>query len=241
MASYDHTRGEIVLRIVYDGLGTAGKTTNLKMLHAAFLSRAMGELVTPDESKSGRTLFFDWLELDVGFVGDWRVRCQVISVPGQFVYAHRRFHLLREIDGAVLVCDSTESGVEQGAIAMTFLRQALESLGGAAVPIVLQANKQDRDGALPPEEVARRMPFEAEAVVPAVASTGDGVRLTLFRVLDLARSRVRERLAGGDPRTDLPPRTESAEALHAALISSEEAGDSTDLVDALESAMALVK
>jgi len=239
--TYDAQRGDIVLRIVYDGLGTAGKTTNLRMLHAAFQSRAMGEIVTPDESKTGRTLFFDWLELNVGHVGDWPLRCQVISVPGQFVYAHRRFHLLREIDGAVLVCDSTESGVAQGAIAMTFLRRALESLGGAAVPIVLQANKQDRPGALGADEVAARMPFETEAVVPAVASTGDGVRLTLFRVLDLARDRVRERLRGGDPRNLLPHQSESAEALHASLISSEEAGDSNDLVEALEDAMSLVK
>ena len=240
MAFFDATTGEIVVRIVYDGLGTAGKTTNLRGLHAAFPDRTRGELIGFDENASGRTLYFDWLELSVGHIDEWPLRCQVISVPGQFVYAHRRFHLLREIDGAVMVCDSTPQGVIAGAIAMSFLYKALIGSGNHEAPVVLQANKQDVAGALAPEIVADRMPFLPRATVGASALTGDGIRLTLLRSLDLVRGTVRARLGGRDA-TVLPAATETAEQLHAALVASDQAEDSPELVEALDTALQQVK
>lgn len=239
MASFDESTGEIVVRIVYDGLGTAGKTTNLRMLHAAFPTRSRDGLIVPAESTTGRTLYFDWLELVAGHLDQWPLRCQVLTVPGQFAYANRRFQLLQEIDGVVLVCESTPKGVEAGRIAAGFLSRALESSGNAGAPVVLQANKQDLDDALSPEEVAARLPIQVNAVVPARATEGDGVRLTLLRVLDLVRVRVRERLVGtsGMP---LPRSKETAEELHTALVAAD-ADASPALVEALEDAMSQVR
>lgn len=239
MATYDANTGEIVVRIVYDGLGTAGKTTNLRVLHAAFAQRAPGGLVVPEETSTGRTLYFDWLELIAGHLGPWPLRCQVISVPGQFAHAHRRFHLLHGVDGAVLVCDSTPRGVLAGRIAMGFLQRALVSSGNTAAPVVLQANKQDLDGALAPDEVARRMPSTPAAVVGAAAASGDGVRLTLLRTLDLVRGALRQHLADGGP-TTLPLHLGSAAALHAALIGSDGDEVSDALRDALEASLSEV-
>lgn len=238
MARFDATTGEIVVRIVYDGLGTAGKTTNLRGLHRAFFSRADDELIVPEQTASGRTLYFDWLELRVGHLDEWPLRAQIVAVPGQFVYAARRFRLLQEIDGVVLVCESSEHGVRAGKIAWTFLHKTLVGAGAGDVPVVLQANKQDLPGALPPEEVARRFEFEPAAITAAQAHDGEGVRLTLLRVLDLARARTRIQMAGRGPQVLMPHR-ESAEQMYRALID-EEGSTSAGLADALESALAQV-
>lgn len=238
MARFDASTGEIVVRIVYDGLGTAGKTTNLRGLHRAFQSRADDDLIVPEESNSGRTLYFDWLELRVGHLDDWPLRAQIVAVPGQFVYAARRFRLLQEIDGVVLVCESSEHGVRAGKIAWTFLHKTLIGAGAGDVPVVLQANKQDLPDALTPAEVARRFDFEPAAITAAEARNGEGVRLTLLRILDLARTRTRAQMADRGPRS-LPLHHESAEEMYRSLVE-EEGSNSVELADALESALAQV-
>jgi mutual gliding-motility protein MglA len=238
MARFDASTGEIVVRIVYDGLGTAGKTTNLRSLYGAFQSRADDDIIVPEESASGRTLYFDWLELRAGHLDAWPLRAQIVAVPGQFVYAARRYRLLQEIDGVVLVCESSESGVRAGRIAWTFLHKTLVGAGNGDVPVVLQANKQDLPGALAPEEVARRFDFEPSAITAAQASNGEGVRLTLLRILDLARARTRARL-GGHPPESLPPHEETAEQMYQSLLLEDEATN-VGLNDALESALAQV-
>ncbi len=240
MAYFDAKTGEVVVRIVYDGLGTAGKTTNLRQLHAAFPSRTQGGLITPSATEAGRTLYFDWLELVVGHIDDVPLRCQILTVPGQFVFAHRRFHLLRDLDGVVLVCDSTEHGVRAGKIAASFLARALDATKGSAVPVVLQANKQDLPGALAAPEVALALPLRFSAVIGAVAETGEGVRTTLIRALDLARAGVRARLADG-AHAALPPCAETAEELYARLLATDGDAHGADLVEALEESLGLLE
>ncbi len=240
MAFFDAVSGEIVARIVYDGLGTAGKTTNVRMLHDAFASRATSAIVAPEVSPTGRTLYFDWLELLAGHLDDRPLRCQIVTVPGQFVYGGRRYQLLREIDGVVLVCDSTPHGAEAARIAAAFLTSALESSGNREAPIVVQANKQDLPNALSPEEVAAHVGIDAAAVVGASARTGDGVRLTLLRILDLARGRIRSQCAGRGPEV-LPPRTQTAEQLYEELRTMEHQGPSEAAAAALDRALAQLK
>lgn len=225
MAYFDAERREIVVRIVYDGLATAGKTANLRALYTVYTGRAEGEIVVPAETPAGRTLYFDWLELRAGHIDDWPLRCQLLTVPGQFVFAERRFRLLREIDAVVLVCDSTSKGVEAARIAAIFLGRALGSSGQSDVPVIVQANKQDLPGALSPLDVAARLGLgERRAVIPACATSGDGVRETLITAIREARTRVRELLRRSDPEKLHPP-SETAEQLYAALIAAEDAGD----------------
>ena len=118
--------------------------------------------------------------------------------------------------------------------------KALASSGFDGAPVVLQANKQDLPGALGPEDLAARLSFAPDAVIGASAETGDGVRATLLRALDLVRSRVRARLADASPET-LPPVIESAEELYASLRRSEDSDAGQGLVDALDTALAQVK
>lgn len=237
MAFFDVSTGELVVRIVYDGLGTAGKTTNLRALHAAFPSRTQQGVRTPGESNTGRTLFFDWLDLAAGHLDDWPLRCQILTVPGQFVYASRRFHLLQEIDGVVLVCDSRPSGVEAGRLAAVFLKESLRMAGLEGTPIVLQANKQDVTGALSVEEVRAALPGLATEVIGAVATTGEGVRWTLLATLDLVRQRVRSIIQAQGVEA-LTKQTSTIEELHATLLKTDQ-GDQHS--QALEAALAEMK
>lgn len=239
MAHFDSERREVVVRIVYDGPATAGKTANLRSLHATFSKRAKRELYVPAETSTGRTLYFDWLELQTGYLDDWPLRCQILTVPGQLAHAERRFRLLREIDGVVFVCESTARGIEAARVASIFLGKALGSCGNSDVPIVFQANKQDLPGALPPAAVAARLGLAAgRPIIAANATGGDGVRVTLLTVLDLARERLRERLRRGGAH-DLGPHTESAEELYTAMLAAEDSED-TGAIGALEAALRAV-
>ena len=237
MAYFDSHRREIVLRIVYDGLATAGKTANLRSLHSAFSQRSKGGLFVPGETAGGRTLYFDWLEILTGHLDEWPLRCQILTVPGQFAFAERRFRLLREIDAVVLVCESTEKGVAAARIASVFLAKVLSSCGNADVPVVVQANKQDRPGALSREDVALRLGLGAERpILAACATNGEGVRATLITALDLARERLREVLRRAGPH-GLPAHTESAAELHAAMLAEDDVEDAAAIA-ALEAALA---
>jgi hypothetical protein len=82
MAAFDPHERKILVRVVYDGPGFAGKTTNIQQLHGFFTDRRRGDLITP-EAKEGRTQFFDWMHLDGGLVHGHGLRCQLVSVPGQ--------------------------------------------------------------------------------------------------------------------------------------------------------------
>ncbi|HEX7604440.1 MAG TPA: hypothetical protein VF316_22630, partial [Polyangiaceae bacterium] len=146
MTSFDHKQRRIIVRAVYDGPGHAGKTTNLKQLVAAFTTQRRGELLSPGET-DGRTVLFDWLHIDGGIVGGHPLRCELLTVPGQSVLAKRRWHVLRTADVIVFVCDSTPKGVKEGRRWLELLR-ARASADEYPPPLIVQANKQDLEGAL---------------------------------------------------------------------------------------------
>lgn len=239
MACFDHELREIVLRIVYDGAATAGKTANLRSLHESFSARARGDFHVPEETATGRTLYFDWLELHAGYVEDWPLRCQLLTVPGQLTLAERRFRLLRGIDAAVLVCDSSPAGVRAGRVAWVFLEKVLAATGNAETPILVQANKQDLPGALSPAEIEERLGV-GRRVLPASALSGDGVRETFLAALAAARERLRATLRDRGPE-ELPPHVESAEQVYTAMLAEEEAPPDPDIAEALEAALAAVE
>lgn len=192
MAFYDQASQTITLRIVYDGLGTAGKTTNVQQLHELYTLHRNGPVLAP-EVVHGRTAYFDWLELSTGTLDDtYALRCQVLTVPGQFAYAPRRWKLLSQPDAVVCVCDSSRQGIQRARLGLDFLRELRVRGVCPNVPLVVQANKRDLPDAIPLTEFRQTLALEeADPVVDAVASTGDGVRLTFMMALDLARRHVR--------------------------------------------------
>src|ERR1700761_5646260 len=106
MAILDPRSDAVVIRVVYDGAPMAGKSTSVRAL-----GRGLGgKVVTPAEI-SGRTLYFDWLDYTGGLFEGRRIRCQIVSVPGQAALAPRRRHLLESADAVVFVGDSTPAGL----------------------------------------------------------------------------------------------------------------------------------
>lgn len=238
MACFDPERREIVLRVVYDGPAMVGKTANLRSLQASFEPRIHGGRWTSPETPDGRTLYFDWLELSAGHMDDWPLRCQVLTVPGQLALAERRYRILRGLDVAVLVCDSTSRGVRAARIALGFLREVLASSGGAGVPLLVQANKQDLADALPPEEIRARLGLGAEAkVIPASVINDDGVRATFLTALDMARRSAREGLHRAGPES-FPPPVLGAEQLYDAV--STDGDPDPNIARAIDAAIGIV-
>jgi signal recognition particle receptor subunit beta len=234
MAFFDRAQDSVVLRVVYDGLGMAGKTTNIDQIHDQFSAAREGDVYTPEVLR-GRTLYFDWLELHAGRVAGHRARCQIITVPGQFAYVQRRWALLRHVDAVVAVCDSSASALPRAQLGFEFLRRALGRTSAGDVPVVVQANKQDVPGALGPEEIAAALAISAERVIPATARSGLGVRRTLLCAIHAAVARLGEKIEA-EGLGFLDDRIDTPQAIYERIKASEDSAafdEATELADAV--------
>lgn len=193
MSNINFAAHEINFKIVYYGPGLSGKTTNIKQIYSRVPGEAKGELVslaTEDE----RTLFFDFLPLDLGTVNGFKTRFHLYTVPGQVFYNSSRKLILRGVDGIVFVADSVPSRLRANAESMRSLRENLAEydLRLSAVPLVIQLNKRDAEGALPIDMVRRVLdPSGQIPVFEAVAQEFKGV----FEPLRAVSKMVLEKLA----------------------------------------------
>lgn len=209
--------GELVLRIIYDGSPEAGKTTSLMHLASTISLQRRGTLASPG-TVGQRTAFFDWLDFAGGFVDGRRVRCEVVTVPGQPSLLHRRRYLLRNADAVVFVADSREGAIAENRANLATTRDIL-AVQDLPVPagLIVQANKQDLEGALDPGELATDLELAGSvAVIPSVAVNGHGVMQTFVLAARLATDRLRALMAMENGHV-LPVSEETPEALHAAL------------------------
>ncbi len=189
MASFDAERGAYVVRIVYDGPGMAGKTTNLKRVCELVPAERRSEMVTPAELK-GRTMFFDWLEVEGPKNKGTALMLQLITVPGQLERNYRRRPLVEMADVVVFVGDATPQGLPDTMRTFARLKVSMRQRG-TPVPLIVQANKQDVDGALSPDRFRRRLKLPTGTpVVSAAAVSGKGVRETLSQATRLAVATV---------------------------------------------------
>lgn len=212
MATFAAADDAVVVRILYDGLGTAGKTSSLRKIREIFAQRS-GEIHVPEEH-DGRTLYFDWLDVRAGRFGDHALRVELMTVPGQWAYGHRRFALLQTADAVIGVLDGTDPGVRRATYALSFLRRVRARLGASAPPVVFQAHKQDLPGARGVGDLRAALGIaEEEPMLATSAVTGDGLRETFVLALRSARRHVTRLLAGRSPAT-LPPAGETPAALY---------------------------
>ncbi|MCY1064710.1 ADP-ribosylation factor-like protein [Nannocystis sp. RBIL2] len=222
MAVFEPDRARIVLRIVYDGPGRAGKTTNVEQLARIFGTRPGDELqVHP--AATGRTIFFDWFSFDGGVLDGQQLQVQVVTVPGHKSLEPRRAHILRGADVVVLVCDSAVSGQDSAREMLDSLR---EHLGKSAVhvPLLVQANKQDLPNAMLPHELGAALRLGPDVpVIGAQASAGIGVRETAVGAIRAAVRQMKQSTAreGLDA---LAGQAGTAEQLRAALQTIESIG-----------------
>ena len=184
MPSFDFDRNCYVVRIVYDGPGLAGKTTNLEHVCNVIPARQRSELVTPAALK-GRTMFFDWVELEGPNHEDALVRFQLISVPGQEARNYRRRPLVEAADVVVFVADASEAGINDTQRTFARLRVSMRRRE-TPLPLVVQANKQDVEGALTVPQLRQKLRLSDDVpFVRATANQGKGVKPTLTLAMRL--------------------------------------------------------
>ncbi len=205
MATLDRKRDALVVRIVYDGPPTAGKTTTLRALAQRL---GQGQVFTPEES-AGRTVYFDWMEYTGGRFEGRQIHCQIISVPGQRALAPRRKLLLESADAVVFVADTSREGMPESLTHLDDLMRSLKSHPGPPLGVVLQANKRDLPDAAPLERLRRS---HGLAIVESIASAGEGTREAFVFAVRLALDRVREQLRQGQLGV-IDASAESADAL----------------------------
>ena len=171
---------EINCKIVYYGAGLGGKTTNLQWIFEQTVAKLGGKMISL-ATETDRTLFFDFLPLDLGTVRGFKTRFHLYTVPGQVFYDASRKLILRGVDGVIFVADSQEERMDANFEALENLEENLKEHGYdfTKIPYVLQLNKRDLPSALPVEELKRALVKKEEAVFEAVAYKGQGVFETL--------------------------------------------------------------
>jgi mutual gliding-motility protein MglA len=174
---------EINCKIVYYGPGLGGKTTNLQHVYQKTAEKQKGKMISL-ATETDRTLFFDFLPLDLGTVRGFRTRFHLYTVPGQVFYDASRKLILRGVDGVVFVADSQEERMDANLEALDNLQDNLKEHGYdfTKIPYVLQLNKRDLPNALAPDQLRRELTKKGEPVFEAVAKQGDGVFETLKEV-----------------------------------------------------------
>ncbi len=174
---------EINCKIVYYGAGLGGKTTNLQFIFDKTNETQKGKMISL-ATETDRTLFFDFLPLDLGTVRGFKTRFHLYTVPGQVFYDASRKLILRGVDGVVFVADSQPERMDANLEALDNLRENLRDHGYdfSKIPYVLQLNKRDLPGVLPTEQLRRQLVRRGEPVFEAIAFQGGGVFETLKEV-----------------------------------------------------------
>jgi len=171
---------EINCKIVYYGPGLGGKTTNLQYVYQITSAENKGKLISL-ATETERTLFFDFLPIDLGQIRGFRTRFHLYTVPGQVFYDSSRKLILKGVDGVVFVADSQEERMDANLESVSNLAQNLKEHGFdlEKIPYVLQLNKRDLPSAMLVEDLTRQLLVKGEPVIEAVATQGVGVLTTL--------------------------------------------------------------
>jgi hypothetical protein len=187
---------EISLNIVYYGPALSGKTTNLEQIHARTNAEIRSELFTLNTHED-RTIFFDFLQLEMGKIGGLRPKFGLYTVPGQVYYKATRETVLKRADGVVFVADSQIDRLEDNHVAWRDAARYLGQMGRdiETFPLVVQFNKRDLPNILPTEKLKTLFRAGNCPVYEAIAIQGAGVRETLQAAMRLVLSDVQGKLS----------------------------------------------
>ncbi len=180
MAFINYAAREVNCKIVYYGPGLCGKTTNLQFIYEKTDPRNKGKMISL-ATETDRTLFFDFLPLDLGTIRSLKVRFHLYTVPGQVFYNASRKLILKGVDGVIFVADSQEARLDANLESIDNLDKNLKEQGFdlSTIPYVLQLNKRDLPTALSAEELTQELRLKGEPVFEAIAPKGIGVYETL--------------------------------------------------------------
>src|SRR5919106_2544855 len=193
MTFINYASREINCKIVYYGPGLCGKTTNLQHIFEATAPQARGKLISL-ATETDRTLFFDFMPLELGTVRGFKTRFHLYTVPGQVFYDASRKLILKGVDGVVFVADSQMERMEANIESLDNLRTNLAEQGYDLnrVPFVMQYNKRDLPNAVSVEELRGALNERTVPEFQAVAPTGVGVFDTLKSVAKLVLTELKK-------------------------------------------------
>jgi signal recognition particle receptor subunit beta len=180
MALINIATHEIHCKIVYYGIGYCGKTTNLQYVFKSIHPNARGDMLSI-ATETERTLFFDFLPLDIGAIHGFHTRFHLYTVPGQILYERTRLAVLNGADGIVFVVDSQAEKFEENVQSIAELEINMRRVGKdlGNFPFIMQWNKRDMPSALPVNVLERYLNRRRVPSYEAIASDGKGVFATL--------------------------------------------------------------
>lgn len=184
------------LKIVYYGPALSGKTTNLEQIHRSVDPKRRGELVSL-KTQEDRTLYFDFLQLELGKIAGLTPKMHLYTVPGQAYYEASRRVVLRGADGVVYVADSSPARLRANVEAWRAMKEHLDSFGIDMnhFPVVVQFNKRDLPNALPVLTLRNIMRVNGTPIFEATALNGGGVFDTLKAIMGHVIKQVQRELA----------------------------------------------
>ena len=194
MTFINYAAREINCKIVYYGPGLGGKTTNIQYIYDRSAQGNKGKLISL-ATETDRTLFFDFLPLELGTIHGFRTRFHLYTVPGQVFYDASRRLILKGVDGVVFVADSQDARMDANVDSIRNLKDNLKDHGYdlRQIPYVLQLNKRDLLSAVAVEEMSQQLRIDNEPVLEAVAMKGEGVFSTLKATIRLVMLELRNR------------------------------------------------
>lgn len=177
---------EISLKIVYYGPAMSGKTTNLEYIHAKTNPNMRGELISL-KTREDRTIYFDFMQLELGRIEGLKPKFNLYTVPGQLYYVGSRKLVLQKADGVVYVADSQLSRLKANVETMRNLEKNLRELGydPRHFPLILQFNKRDLPGVAPVELLRSQLGHNSAPCFESIATQGAGVFNTLKAIINL--------------------------------------------------------
>ena len=192
MSLINYSSREINCKIVYYGAGLCGKTTNIQYVFNKVAPETKGKLITL-ATEMDRTLFFDFLPLELGTVKGFKTRFHLYTVPGQVYYDASRKLILRGVDGIVFVADSQNSRFDANIESLYNLHENLEDykLAVQDLPFVIQYNKRDMPDIISLEDLEQELNPDGHPNIEAVATTGVGV----FDTLKIVAKGILQRLS----------------------------------------------
>ena len=202
MVLFNYATKEITAKIVYYGPGLCGKTTNLQFVYDSLPSNNKSKMLSLS-TKTDRTLFFDFLPLDLGKIRGMRTKLQLYTVPGQVYYNSTRQLVLKGADGIVFVADSQDFALDANLESLQNLEDNLKRAGVRIreIPLVMQYNKRDLPNALPVPEMEAEINGLGVPHFGSVATTGIGVEETLKGITQLVLAHLIKKygLEGSEP------------------------------------------
>jgi mutual gliding-motility protein MglA len=191
MAVINYSKKEISAKIVYYGPSVCGKTTNIQSIYASIKPDQKGKLVSL-ATEADRTLFFDFLPIEIANIRGFKTRLHFYTVPGQVYYNSTRRAVLTGVDGLVFVADSQRDKMEENVESLANLEENLNYYGKSikTMPLVMQYNKRDLPDVTPVSEMEQILNPDAYPYFEAVATTGEGVLQTLTKVTKLVLKHI---------------------------------------------------